>query len=66
MEDVLPRVIESGASTGGARPKQRIAISENNPDQIWTAAVKWPTISESLKISPTRSTEIQQTWEPVV
>ncbi len=35
MEDVLPTVIESGASTGGARPKQRIAISEDNPDQIW-------------------------------
>lgn len=35
MADVLPEVIESGASTGGARPKQRIAIAADNPDQIW-------------------------------
>lgn len=35
MSEVLPAVIESGASTGGARPKQRIAISATQPDEIW-------------------------------
>ena len=35
MRDVLPEVIESGASTGGARPKQRIAISGADPDVVW-------------------------------
>jgi len=35
MSEVLPAVIESGASTGGARPKQRIAISASHPDEIW-------------------------------
>ncbi len=35
MADVLPEVIESGASTGGARPKQRIAISETDEDHVW-------------------------------
>lgn len=35
MGDILPEVIESGASTGGARPKQRIAIAPDNPDRVW-------------------------------
>lgn len=35
MRDVLPQVIESGASTGGARPKQRIAIPPDDPDTVW-------------------------------
>lgn len=35
MADVLPQVIESGASTGGARPKQRIAIRRDDPDRVW-------------------------------
>jgi serine/threonine-protein kinase HipA len=35
MQDVLPQVIESGASTGGARPKQRIAIPPEDPDTVW-------------------------------
>lgn len=35
MKDVLPQVIESGASTGGARPKQRIAIPPDAPDTVW-------------------------------
>jgi serine/threonine-protein kinase HipA len=35
MSDILPQVIESGASTGGARPKQRIAISGKDRDAVW-------------------------------
>jgi len=35
MRDVLPQVIESGASTGGARPKQRIAVRRDDPDRVW-------------------------------
>ncbi|NQT94597.1 MAG: type II toxin-antitoxin system HipA family toxin [Lentisphaerae bacterium] len=35
MADVLPEVIESGASTGGARPKQRIAVSRVDPSRVW-------------------------------
>jgi len=34
-KDILPSIIESGASTGGARPKQRIAIADDDPQQIW-------------------------------
>jgi serine/threonine-protein kinase HipA len=35
MSDILPQVIESGASTGGARPKQRIAVSSEDIEQVW-------------------------------
>ena len=35
MADILPQVIESGASTGGARPKQRVAIAVDDPDRVW-------------------------------
>ena len=35
LADVLPQVIESGASTGGARPKQRIAIPPGAGDTVW-------------------------------
>ena len=35
MADILPQVIESGASTGGARPKQRIALCAEESDRVW-------------------------------
>jgi serine/threonine-protein kinase HipA len=35
MSDVLPQVIESGASTGGVRPKQRIAMPPGNSERVW-------------------------------
>jgi serine/threonine-protein kinase HipA len=35
MADILPQVIESGASTGGARPKQRIALCDDDPERVW-------------------------------